>query len=490
VNTIVHGAERREHLVAISLGTVLLVTLATICALKPFLTMAAVIGVIAAVLIGPVRAVLFLTIIAIPLFPSLRNVAGLTTIRCDEFLLVALSALWLVQLFRGRRIVLVGKPIMVLQCVAIIWGLIGLGWLAAYSGVDIGVKSFFVTYRRIQVLLLFFLVVQEVDTLEQAKRLLLVTIFASAIVSIIGLLQFADIGPVRQLLSRFYTIPQTSRTHGLRVTSTFDSHANALGAYYVIILSVATAVIAWFPRKLLHPGWVGILVLGGAALFETASRASLLALGIGVFVVAVMRRIWLLGVMVPPVAIALYYRGGRMTERLVALYEAVVYGRIESHHSIGQHLRHWSFALEKIESMPFVGYGYGGDQAIALNRYLDNYYLYLVYHEGYVSLAIFMGLLAVILLTLYRIAARPGDDLVRAGALGLLAATIGLSAHAVGADTFTWERVAMVLWLCLALVIRANSLVKAEGVDAAETASPSVNENGGIGEIAPAEGGG
>jgi O-antigen ligase len=379
---------------------------------------------------------------------------------------------------------------MLLQCAAIIWGLIGLGWLAAYSGSDIGVKSFFVTYRRVQVLLLFFLVVQEVDTVEEAKRLLLVTIFASAAVSIIGLLQFADIGPVRELLYRFYTIPETGRTHGLRVTATFDSHANALGAYYVIILSMATAVIAWFPRKFLNPAWCGILVLGCVALFATASRASLLALGIGVFVVAVMRRIWLLGVIVPPVAVSLYFAGGRMTERLVALYEAVAYGRIETHHSLGQHLRHWSFALERIESMPFVGYGYGGDDAIALNRYLDNYYLYLIYHEGYISLAIFLALLTVILLTLYRIATRPGDDLVRAGALGLFAATIGLSAHAVGADTFTWERVAMVLWLCLALVIRADSLLRDEGEDAAGTTAPSIRDNTGTNEIAPAEGGG
>ena len=46
---------------------------------------------------------------------------------------------------------------------------------------------------------------------------------------------------------------------------------------------------------------------------------------------------------------------------------------------------------------------------------------------------------------------------------GLLAGTAGLSAHAMGADTFTWERVAMVLWLCLALVMRAESLLEEQG---------------------------
>jgi hypothetical protein len=488
VSAIVHSSEKRERLLEISLGAVLVLTVAIPCAFKPFLTVAAILALVGAVLIGPVRTVLFLTIIAVPLFPSLRNVAGLTTIRCDEFLLLALSALWLAQVFRGRRIVLIAKPIMLLQCAAIVWGLIGLGWLAAYSGTDIGVKSLFVTYRRVQALLLFFLVIQQVDTLEEAKRLLFLTILVSAVVSIIGLLQFADIGPARELVSRFYTIPGTTWTHPWRVTSTFDSHPNALGAYYVIVLSMVTAVIASSPRKFLNPVWMGILVLGYATVVTTASRASLLALFIGVVVIAVMRRIWLLGAIVPPVVAALYFVGGRMTERLVALYEAVAYGKIPTHHSLGQHLRHWSFALERMEDMPFVGRGFGGDPAIALNRYLDNHYLYLLYHEGSLSVLFFLGLLTAILLSLYRIAARCGDVFVKGTALGLFAATIGLSAHAIGADTFTWERLTMVLWFCLALVIRADSLVGEEGGNAGGTRVPSGNENSATDEIASAGG--
>ena len=135
------------------------------------------------------------------------------------------------------------------------------------------------------------------------------------------------------------------------------------------------------------------------------------------------------------------------------------------HHSLGRHLRHWSLALEKMGGMPFVGLGYGGDRAFAINRYLDNYYLYLVYHEGYLSLILFLALLAVSLSVLYRIAANCKDNFVRASAAGLLAGLVGLCVHAVGADTFTWERVAMVLWLCLALVIRADSLVEEQRLE-------------------------
>lgn|GEM_PF-4331792 len=490
MNAIIQQSQKGKRLVEFALVGVLVLTVAILCAATPFLTVAGVLGLVGVVLIGPVRTVLFLTIIAVPLFPSLRNVAGLTTVRCDEFLLVGLSALWLVQVFCGRRIVLIGKPIMLLHCAAIVWGLIGLGWLAAYSGTDIGVKSFFVTYRRVQALLLFFLVIQQVDTLEEAKRLLLLIIFASALVSVIGLLQFADIGPVRQLLNRFYTIPQTGRAPGVRVTATFDSHPNALGAYYVIVLSLVTAIFASSPRKFLNPIWCGVFVLGYATVLLSASRASLLALLIGVVVIAVMTRVWLLGVIVPPVAIALFFIGGRMIERLVALYEAIVHGKIVTYRSLSQHFRHWSFALEKMETMPFVGHGYGGDPTIALNRYLDNYYLYLAYHEGYVSVLLFVVLVTVVILTLYRIASTCRDDFVKASALGLFAATIGLSAHAIGADTFIWERVAMVLWLCLALVIRADSLVNEEGEDVPSIAGPSINEDTGRNEMPLGEGGG
>jgi len=460
--TTANSKVQKQYLPGLALGAILAATVIVLCAAYPLLTVAAVVGLLTVAVAGPARITLLMLVVAIPLFPSFRNFASLATVRCDEFLLVALSAMWLGQALIGRRVVVVGKGIMLLQSAAIVWGLIGFVSLLLVPGTDVSVRSLFVTYRRVQCLLLFFLVIQEVDTLQKAKRLIVLTLLVSSIVSVIGLLQYANIGPVRDIIRSFYAIPGTTQTHPWFVTSTFDSHPNALGAYYVIILSLATAMVASSPREFLNPVWVGVLVLGYATVVATASRASLLALVIGVVVISVMRRVWLLFAMIPPVAVALYFFGGNMTERLAIFYDALVYGKIPTHRSLGQHLRHWSFALERMEGMPFVGHGFGGDRALAINRYLDNYYLYLTYHEGYLSALLFLALLVVTLLTLYRISTECKDALVNASAVGLLAALVGLSAHAIGADTFTWERVAMVLWLCLALVIRADSLVGEE----------------------------
>jgi hypothetical protein len=456
--------QQQDYRLSWVLGTACVLALIILCAIRPLLALVALVGLIGVVLVKPVRLTLVLLVVAVPLFPSLHNVASLTTVRCDEFLLLALATLWLMQTLAGRRIVLVGKDVMLLLVCAIAWGLIGFTYAAVTTSSGGRVTELFVSYRRVQWLLLFFLVIQEVDTVEQAKRLLLMTVLVSAIVSVIGLLQFADVGPTRDVLRSFYTIPGVSRTHYYaRVTATFDTHPNALGAYYVIILSIVTAMLAALPRRFLNPVWLGVLVLGYVTVAASASRAGLFALVIGLVMISVMRRIWLLFAMTPPVALGIYFFGGRMTERLVEFYNAVLYGRIPMHRSLGQHIRHWSLALDMMEGMPVVGRGFGGDSAFAINRYVDNYYLYLTYHEGYLSLLLFAVLLAVVLLTLYRIATGSKDEFIRAAALGLLAGTVGLSAHAMGADTFTWERVTMVLWLCLALVIRADSLVDEQG---------------------------
>ena len=75
--------EKQEQIIRLAFGAVLVLTVVVLCAAFPYLTIAALLGLIGFVLVGPVRAMLLLLVAAIPLFPSLRGIASLTTVRCD-----------------------------------------------------------------------------------------------------------------------------------------------------------------------------------------------------------------------------------------------------------------------------------------------------------------------------------------------------------------------------------------------------------------------
>lgn len=255
-------------------------------------------------------------------------------------------------------------------------------------------------------------------------------------------------------------LPGNSSVHGF-LTGTFDREHNSFAAYLLLMACILFALCSHTA-----PGGHRLLLgvfLGCSILFLalTLSRTAYVAMPIALL--ALVHRRWgkrsamasagvllivtlLLGLVLPP----------DVRDRFTSIVE-IASGEGQDI-SFMTRLALWETAATELIRTGFLGVGLYGF------HYLDNYYVRALVETGPVGLGLFLWFLAAVLIWLWRAYERAQDESLRALALALYGATIGLlGVMSLATDSFLVHRVMGLYWVLLATVVAAHRAQRTAG---------------------------
>jgi O-antigen ligase len=382
------------------------------------------------------------------------------TLRLEDFLLVLIGLSWLARtaldkatgLFRKTPL---NKPIAayILAClVATLWGKI--------TGNVQGKAGLFFVLKYFEYMIVFFMVVNYVDTEEQAKRLLLCLFITCFIVSIYGLIQ----------------IPE-----GGRVSAPFEGETgepNTFGGYLLFMGAVAAALIDHMKNLRLRLGLICLLFVLLLTLVYTQSRASYLAIIPAFFVISLFskRRLYLLSGLIVAILIGPAIMPEVARERIAYTYtqrpnpKQIEIASIRLDTSTSARLHDWKKAISTWWKRPILGYGVTG------YGFIDAQYPRVLVETGVVGLLAFFWLILSLLLMSLRVWQEQRDDLLRALCVGLIAGLVGLLVHALGANTFVIVRIMEPFWCVAGIVIALSGIREGSETELQRAPVPPVRQ--------------
>jgi len=390
---------------------------------------------------------LYLLIFSMLLSPELmvgqvagRGMAGRgLTIRLDDILLLVIGLSWLVKMAVYKELGMVfrtplNRPILIYIAVCVVATLIGMASGRVRPGAGL-----LYTMKYFEYFFIYFMVVNNLHTRDQAKRYLIAALLTCCIVSLYAIVQ----------------IPS-----GVRASAPFEGEIgepNTLGGYLVLMFSLV-AGLGLFVRETrlkIILGVLGIVIL--VALSATLSRSSYLALGGALLALLVFSRkrvVLVLGVTLL-VALTPFILPERVIHRVDETFarqpgdeqEQVQVGRIMLDTSTSARLISWKTSTEDWLKHPLFGYGVTG------YGFIDAQYFKVLVDTGIVGALAFLYLLFSLWLRMieaYRTLTTPW---IQGLVLGFLAGYVGLLVHAIGANSFIIVRIMEPFWLIVGLIV-------------------------------------
>lgn len=286
-------------------------------------------------------------------------------------------------------------------------------------------------------MIVFFMVVNYVNTPEQAKRLLLCLFITCFIVSIYGLTQ----------------IPS-----GIRVSAPFEGESgepNTFGGYLVFMGAMAAAMLDHLRDMRVRIGLIVLLVVLLVSLLYTESRASYLAMipAYLVFSLLSQRRFYLIAALIVALATSPLIIPRVAKERLAETFTQpetqgqIVWGKLRLDTSSSARIIGYKAALSAWRKSPILGYGVTG------HHFVDAQYPRILVETGIVGLLAFLWLIYALFQVGLNTWQDKQNDLLRGLAVGLIAGLVGLLVHAIGANTFIIVRIMEPFWFLTGIVI-------------------------------------
>ncbi|MDA0746139.1 MAG: O-antigen ligase family protein [bacterium] len=405
---------------------------------------------------------IFATLLS-PEFGSRSTDGGGVTLRVDDFLLLLIGFSQLTRTAIYRQVGLfTWTPLnryityYMLACVFAT----GMGML---TGNVRFVTGFFFVLKYFEYFIVYFMLVNNLDSKEQAKRFLLAMFITAAIVSIVSAAQIPG---------------------GGRVVAPFEGKSgepNTLGGYLLLMASIVGGLlltdnaIQKFRYKL---GLAFLLLLMTIPILFTLSRATWLA-AFPVYICfwfignkkGLLSLIGLLAISASPFVIpdavterALYPLETQNTKW--ARQHQETFAGITFDTSSSARIQSWKAAFNDMTNHPLLGYGITGW------RFIDAQYLRVLLETGLIGLSVFLLLLWNLLKNAQKIYKEAEDPFFKGVAMGFLVGTIGLMAHATMANTFIIVRIMEPYWLLAAIVMATptlEALDKQEKAEQAET---------------------
>jgi O-antigen ligase len=348
------------------------------------------------------------------------------TLRLEDFLLVCIGLSWFARtavdkttgLFRKTPL---NQPIAayILACfLATLWG--------KFTGSVEGKSGFFFVLKYFEYMIVFFMVVNYVDTADQAKRLLFCLFLTCFIVSVYGLIQ----------------IPA-----GGRVSAPFEGEVgepNSFGGYLILMGAVVVALMVHLKDMRVRLGLSLLLFVLLISLFYTQSRASYLAIVPAYLTLSLFskRRLYLLAGLV--VVLATFTQPVQTGQIQV--------GKLRLDTSASARIISYKEALSDWQKRPILGYGVTG------YTFMDAQYPRILAETGIVGLLAFAWLVY----ALFRVGVstwqNAQDDLLRGLSVGLIAGLVGLLVHGIGANTFIIVRIMEPFWFLVGIIIALASI--------------------------------
>ena len=369
------------------------------------------------------------------------------TLRSEDILILIIIFGWIARTAGFKELGLLrktplNKPILIYSLVCILSTLIGIytDKVNIYSGL-------FYLLKYIEYFFFYFMVVNHVREIEQAKRFTGALILTCMIVSLYAVLQ----------------IPL-----GERVTAPFEGkwgEPNTLGGYLILLLSITLGLLAHSGRKretLLLMGLCGLIIL---PLLFTLSRGSWLAAipMLIIFIVMSEKRLFFLIVLVMT-AITLPFtapekvkvraastfiedKGFERTERI---------GGVTFDSSASERITSFKICYKKWEERPILGYGVTG------GGFIDSQYFRVMVELGISGIIAFFFLIYSLFkhpLLIYR---HSTDRFSKGLSLGLIGGVGAMLGHSLGASTFIIVRIMEPFWFFTGLVMILPELIEAQ----------------------------
>jgi len=364
------------------------------------------------------------------------------TLRLEDFLLLFIGLSWFARTALDKTAGLFRKTILnqpiaayILACfLATLWG--------KFTGNVEGKSGFFFVLKYFEFMIVFFMVVNYVDTADQAKRLLFCLFLTCFIVSVYGLIQIPG---------------------GGRVSAPFEGEVgepNTFGGYLVFMGAVAVALMNHLKDMRVRLGLAVLLVVLLISLLYTQSRASYLAVipAYLVFSLLSRRRFYLIAGLIVALALSPLIIPRVAKERIAFTFmqpEAkgqIQFGKVRLDTSASARVIGYKQGLSDWRKSPILGYGVTG------YTFMDAQYPRILVETGIVGLLAFAWLIY----ALFRVGINTWrdaqDDLIRGLSVGLIAGLVGLLVHAIGANTFIIVRIMEPFWFLTGIVIALVSI--------------------------------
>ena len=365
------------------------------------------------------------------------------TLRLEDFLLVFIGLSWFARgaldkskgLFRQTP---VNKPIaayIVVCFLATLWGKI--------TGTGQGNAGFFFVLKYFEYIIVYFLVVNYVESEDQVKRLLFCLFLTCFIVSVYGLLQ----------------IPS-----GVRVSAPFEGEVgepNTFGGYLMFMGALAVALLDHLRDMRLRLGLFLLLGVLVVCLVYTQSRASYLAVipAYLVFSFFSKRRNHLVAAFLIFLALSPVVLPRVAIERIAYTLKqdkdrsqtSIAGMRLDS--STSARIISWRQGLSDWRKRPILGHGVCG------YGFIDAQYPRILVETGILGALAFAWVIYALFRSAFDTWKNSEDDLLRSLSVGVMAGLVGLLVHAVGANSFIIVRIMEPFW-CIVGILFALGATK------------------------------
>ncbi len=360
-------------------------------------------------------------------------------IRAEDLLLIVIALSWLAKTAVNKELGLVlatplNRPILAYLLVTAVATLVGY-----LTGTVKTAAGYFYVLKYLEYFFVYYIVVNNVQSRDQAWRLVRVAFFTAVLVSLIGIAQ----------------IPS-----GERVSAPFEGEGgepNTFGGYLLLMMGLASGLLLESPRVRTRAWCVAFLAIAGLPFLYTLSRASYLGVIplVGLLALLSSRRRLMVGVLVlllvgsPVVA---YLFPTPVVKRVLYTFEpeagqpTIRLGQVAFDPSTSARFFSFQQAIEGWTARPILGYGVTGF------GFMDMQYARALVETGVLGLAAFLWLVWSVLRSGFGAFRALQNPLERGLALGFLAGTVGLLTHAIGANTFIIVRIMEPFWFFTGIV--------------------------------------
>lgn len=370
-------------------------------------------------------------------------------VRSEDLILIVIGLAWLAKTAVNKELGIVAKtplnrPILFYVVANIVSTLLGYLW-----GNVSGLSGLFYVLKYVEYFVVYYMVVNNVQDRDHARRLVVAAFLTAAIVSLVGIAQ----------------IPS-----GERVSAPFEGEIgepNTFGGYLLLMMAIAGGVALETHRLRLRAICVALVGVMALPFAFTLSRASYLGVVPAFLVLAwfTRQRRFMMGVVLLMLVcspILAFVLPSAVTQRILYTFEpekgqaTVRLGRVAFDPSTSARLISFQAALTGFMRRPIFGYGVTGF------GFMDAQYARVLVETGAVGLAAFLSLVWAVLRSgtdAFRRLREPED---RGVALGFLAGTIGLLVHAIGSNTFIIVRIMEPFWFFAGIVMMLPQLERDE----------------------------
>jgi len=323
----------------------------------------------------------------------------------------------------------------------------------------------------IQYYLLYRIVVASISSKRQIKTVLSLSFASSIIVSVIGVLQKLDVGPIRAFLDTYYpsidlgyTIPDVE----LRITSTLSNYGGLAAFLSFIIIVALTCYTLQKELKISPLLLVATLLSNSIALVLSGTFVAWIGLAVGgVVVFKLTRRLpkTVIFILVG-FALALFIFQSFISDRFTEWVG--IAGNQGLFPTYASRIRLWKELF-----LPIIGQNlvFGAGPSPTVGAYwpsAENEYFNLLLRGGLFHLFSYLLLIGIAIATCWQQIKCKCEATSRAVAIALLAILIAMSVMNLTADYFTYVGGTQVIWTLLAIVVASRQLEALEASAAAK----------------------